>query len=58
MIPDGQRPDILKEVQVHAGGSFALVNAMGIKKFEQAVALFKAEDRLITSEQTEKLNAR
>ena len=26
-------------------------------KFEQAVALFKAEDRLITEEQTEKLNA-
>ena len=26
-------------------------------KFDQAVALFKAEDRLITEEQTEKLNA-
>ena len=31
--------------------------ASGEFKFDQAVALFKAEDRLITSEQTEKLNA-
>lgn len=31
--------------------------ANGEFKFEQAVALFKAEDKLITSEQTEKLNA-
>ena len=31
--------------------------ASGEFKFEQAVALFKAEDRLITEEQTEKLNA-
>ena len=29
MISDSQSPNILKEAQVHAGGSFCPVNAMG-----------------------------